>query len=177
MVLIFYRQALLSKKKGDIILTGYGRPKNIGDTDQLKHFGKGSIIHNVSMHPNLKPIFIKAAGASAILIKRKKSFCLLKLRSGEYRYVYAKNYATMGSIGNKLKHLKHYEKAGAKAYKRRPRNRPSARNPVDHPLGGRTRGGYPSVDQKGNLSINRPTRRKLCDLVMYTKKQMKFRRF
>lgn len=34
---------------------------------------------------------------------------------------------------------------------RRPRVRPSAMNPVDHPMGGRTRGGAQPTNRKGIL--------------------------
>jgi len=173
---LFFIPAASQVKKGDFLLTGFGNPKNIGDIDKLRHHVNGSLISNITLRPNHNPIFIRSAGTSGVLIRRKNYYSLVKLRSGEYRYIFSVNYATLGSLGNKDNYLQHYKNAGSSLYNRRPRNRPSARNPVDHPLGGRTRGGYPSVDIKGKLSINRPTG-KANPFVIYTKRQMKFRRF
>lgn len=174
---LFYMPSIDKLKSSTVLYVGFKNPKNIGDIDQIRYHNTGSILHNLSLHPGLTPTFIRAAGTSSILIKRRKEYSLMKLRSGEYRYLLSKNYATLGVLANKDHYLKHAKNAGAVQHKRRPRNRPSARNPVDHPLGGRTKGGYPAVDAKGHLSINRPTRSRKNRWVVYTKRQMKFRRF
>ena len=48
-------------------------------------------------------------------------------------------------------------------------------NPVDHPMGGRTRGGCFPKNKKGVVTLNRPTVRKHAFGILYTKRQLKLK--
>jgi large subunit ribosomal protein L2 len=69
-------------------------------------------------------------------------------------------YATLGSVSNKNHSLCVLGKAGKKRYSsKRPIVRGVAMNPVDHPHGGRTNGGRPSVTPWGKLTKGVPTKK------------------
>ena len=71
----------------------------------------------------------------------------MRLPSGETRRVLATCKATIGIVSNSDHNLEIMGKAGRNRWKgRRPRTRPVAMNPVDHPMGGgegRASGGHP----------------------------------
>lgn len=46
-------------------------------------------------------------------------------------------------------------------------------NPVDHPMGGRTRGGCFPKNKKGIITLNRSTVKKQKINILYTKRQLK----
>jgi len=48
-------------------------------------------------------------------------------------------------------------------------------NPVDHPMGGRTKGGTQPVTKKGVLNFNRSTKKRYLPGILYTKRQLKFK--
>lgn len=70
--------------------------------------------------------------------------------------------ATVGTVGNGEHMLQKSGKAGRTRWQgRRPRTRPVAMNPVDHPMGGgegRASGGHPR-SRKGLLAKGKKTRR------------------
>jgi len=132
--------------------------KNIGSSHYLNNLPLGSIIHNIELIPGQGGQIIRSAGSHAQLLKKGK-YVTLKLKSGEYRLI---PYICMASLGKVSYHdyfLKDYGKAGTiRRLGRRPRNRPSVRNPVDHPMGGRTKGGHPCSYYK--LMAKTPTAKK-----------------
>jgi large subunit ribosomal protein L2 len=70
--------------------------------------------------------------------------------STEMRLVHARCYATIGVVGNEEHELVSWGKAGKTRWKgRRPKVRGEVMNPVDHPHGGRTRGGRNVVSPWG----------------------------
>lgn len=72
--------------------------------------------------------------------------------------------------------MRKYRKAGFRRHLGfRPRTRPSSMNPVDHPMGGRTRGGCFPKNKKGVITLNRPTVRKHAFGILYTKRQLKLK--
>jgi len=81
---------------------------------------------------------------------------VIKLKSGSHRLVPKRSMAAIGCVSNHKHFLRNYRKAGLKRLLgRRPRVRPSSMNPVDHPMGGRTRGGTPKIRSKtGKLSLH-----------------------
>ena len=67
--------------------------------------------------------------------------------SGETRMILSTCIATIGTVSNSDHQIERLGKAGRKRWLgRRPRTRPVAMNPVDHPMGGgegRASGGHP----------------------------------
>jgi len=84
----------------------------------------------------------------------------------------------LGTVGGEDHFLKHHLKAGVvRRLGKRPRTRPSAMNPVDHPMGGRTKGGCQPTNAKGMIMTHRSTKHFRHPTILYTKREMKFKRF
>lgn len=99
----------------------------------------GSIIHNIGLHPGGKGQLMRAAGTFARLLakhpERKKA--VIKLSSGEHRYVHIDCHATIGTVSNRENQAISWGKAGRSRHRgRRPMVRGVAMNAHDHPHGG-----------------------------------------
>jgi len=163
---------------GDLVRNNTLNPKNYGDSSALRNHNLGSIIHNITSHPKGKGKATRAAGSSTILIRKDHGHCLVKLKSGELRYFISSAIATVGSVGNENHFLRHLGKAGVVRHLgKRPRTRPASMNPVDHPMGGRTRGGAQPMNPKGIITTNRSTKGYYHPAIFLTKRQLKFKTF
>lgn len=122
----------------------------LGYRMQLKNLPTGSLINNVGNFSGNKVSYIKAAGTVGQIIQVSSDICKVKLPSGKLIEVPASRYATLGSVSNEKNNLVCKGKAGRnRNLGRRPIVRGIAMNPVDHPHGGRTNGGRPSVTPWG----------------------------
>ncbi|OHE71104.1 MAG: 50S ribosomal protein L2 [Verrucomicrobia bacterium GWC2_42_7] len=121
-------------------------------------------IHAVEMTLGKGAQIARGAGVGAMLMAVEGNQALVKMPSGEIRYVHARCRATIGVIGNPDHQNQSLGKAGRNRWLgRRPRVRGVAMNPVDHPMGGgrgRTAGGGHPVSPWGQLSKGYPTRTK-----------------
>ena len=73
------------------------------------------------------------------------------MASTETRMIHGNCLATVGTVGNAEHELMSHGKAGKSRWLgKRPKVRGEVMNPVDHPHGGRTRGGRNVVDPWGN---------------------------
>ena len=119
-------------------------------------------VFNVEIFPRTGGRLIRSAGTSAILLSKDKfpNRAVLRLKTGELRLVHINSIAVLGAASNTSHHTKHFKNAGMVRHLGiRPRVRASAMNPVDHPMGGRTKGGCPAVSSKGQLSVGPSTRK------------------
>src|SRR5919107_626957 len=92
----------------------------------------------------------RSAGMSAQVVAKEGEYVTLRMPSTEMRLVHGRCLATIGVIGNEEHELVSWGKAGKARWKgRRPRVRGEVMNPVDHPHGGRTRGGRNVVSPWG----------------------------
>lgn len=134
----------------------------IGNTLPLKHIPLGTLIYNIEIKPMQGGKIARAAGTYAQLMKEnEKGYVLIRLKSGEYRLVLANCFATIGRVSNIEHQNIVYGKAGVSRWLGiRPTVRGEAMNPVDHPHGGRTRGGRPPVTPWGKITKDKPTRNK-----------------
>jgi large subunit ribosomal protein L2 len=132
---------------GQTILTGSNIAPDLGNTLPLKEIPLGSTIHNIELQPGKGGKLVRSAGTFAQLLNRDGKYAIVKLASGETRMILATCMATIGSVSNPDHILERKGKAGANRWiGRRPRTRPVAMNPVDHPMGGgegRASGGHP----------------------------------
>lgn len=89
----------------------------------------------------------RAAGTSIQIVGKDDDYVLLKMPSGELRKIHGNCYATIGRVSNIDWNNVSLGKAGRNRWRgRRPHTRGIAKNPVDHPMGGRTPGGkHPST--------------------------------
>ena len=117
----------------------------------------GTIIHNIEMVPGNGGQLSKAAGNNSLLLKKTKNTALIKLKSGAHRIINPNCIATTGIVSNHNHFLKKLTKAGhSRLLGYRPHVRACSKNPVDHPLGGRTRGGIHPQNKNG-LKVGTPT--------------------
>lgn len=132
---------------GSVLLSGDKAAPEVGNTLKLSNIPLGSIIHNVEIHPGKGAQLARSAGAYAQLAARDGKYATLKMPSGETRLILTTCLATIGAVSNSDHANEVLGKAGRKRWLgRRPRTRPVAMNPVDHPMGGgegRSSGGHP----------------------------------
>lgn len=125
-------------KIGDTILSAdEGIDVKVGYSMKLKGIPVGTIIHNIELHPGAGGQLVRSAGAGAQLMGREGKYSIIKMPSGEMRYILEECRATIGSVGNEEYMNISLGKAGrARHMGIRPQTRGSAMNPIDHPHGG-----------------------------------------
>ena len=132
---------------GQTIVSGRGAAPEIGNCLYLSEVPLGTPVHNVEMAPGAGGVLVRSAGTSATMMGREDRYAVLRMPSGEVRRILSTCKVTIGIVGNSDHSLEIMGKAGRNRWKgRRPRTRPVAMNPVDHPMGGgegRASGGHP----------------------------------
>ena len=109
----------------------------VGNAMPLKSIPVGTIVHNIELKPGKGGQIARSAGGYAQLMGREDKYAILRLPSGEMRYVLETCMATVGSVGNEQYSNISIGKAGRNRYRGiRPQTRGSAMNPIDHPHGG-----------------------------------------
>lgn len=122
----------------------------LGFRTMIKNIPTGSIIHNLTINNSLKSQYIRSAGTFGQIVQCGLKKAKIKLPSKAIIEVSVDNYATIGVISNTQSNLTTIGKAGInRRLGIRPTVRGIAMNPVDHPHGGRTNGGMPSVSPWG----------------------------
>jgi large subunit ribosomal protein L2 len=127
---------------GDMVVSGKKVDVKPGNAMPLGAMPIGTIVHNVEMKIGKGGQLARAAGAYAQLVGRDGGFAIMRLNSGETRLVRAECMATVGAVSNPDHMNQVIGKAGRSRWMGlRPTVRSIAMNPVDHPNGGRTKGG------------------------------------
>ena len=130
----------------------------LGYRTKLQNIPTGSIISNISKNITTPIKYIRSAGTFGQLIQKNLVSCFIKLPSGKVMEFSINACATLGVISNPQHNLITIGKAGKKRLMGcRPTVRGIAMNPVDHPHGGRTNGGRPSVTPWGIPTKGQPT--------------------
>lgn len=147
----FYDTSLLNEYPGS--LTEYNsksKELKLGYRTQLKNIPTGSFVCLIN-NPNSKSSeFIKSAGSTGQIINKTLKNSTIKLPSGKTKLFKNNSIASIGSISNNQHKLQVLGTAGKNRHLgKRPSVRGIAMNPVDHPHGGRTNGGKPSVTPWG----------------------------
>lgn len=132
---------------GQNIVSGDKVAPEIGNAMPLASIPLGTIISCIELRPGQGASLARSAGSFAQLMARDGKFATVKLPSGETRLILLTCMATIGAVSNSDHQLIVSGKAGRTRWLgRRPRTRPVAMNPVDHPMGGgegRASGGHP----------------------------------
>ena len=132
---------------GQKISSGEKSSPEVGNALFLSNIPLGTIISCIELNPGAGAVLSRSAGAFAQLMARDGNLATIKLPSGETRTVPTSCMATIGVVSNSDHQLLVSGKAGRSRWiGRRPRTRPVAMNPVDHPMGGgegRASGGHP----------------------------------
>ena len=124
-------------KVGAIVESGEAVDIKVGNAMMLKNIPVGTVIHNIEMRPGKGAELARSAGASAQILGREDKYVLVRLQSGETRYILGTCMATVGAVGNEDFELVNIGKAGRSRHMGiRPTNRGSVMNPNDHPHGG-----------------------------------------
>ncbi|MBU5678125.1 50S ribosomal protein L2 [Alkaliphilus sp. MSJ-5] len=124
-------------KVGDMLESGSNADIKIGNALPLQNMPVGTIIHNIEMKPGKGGQLVRSAGNSAQLMAKEGKHALVRLPSGEVRYLPVNCKATVGQVGNQEHENITIGKAGRKRNMGiRPTVRGSAMNPNDHPHGG-----------------------------------------
>jgi large subunit ribosomal protein L2 len=127
---------------GDQVIAGEKVDVKPGNAMPLASMPIGTIVHNVEMKPGRGGQIARSAGAFVQLVGRDSGWAVLKLNSGETRRVSAECMASIGAVSNPDHTNEVTSKAGRTRWKgTRPTVRSIAMNPIDHPNGGRTKGG------------------------------------
>ena len=160
-----YILAPVGLEVGTTVLSGPTADIKPGNAMALKDMPVGTVIHNIELKPGKGAQLVRSAGVSAQLMAKEGKKALLRLPSGEMRFVSIDCKATIGQVGN----IEHGNvvigKAGRKRHMGiRPTVRGSVINPCDHPHGGgegRTTIGRPSpVTPWGKPALGYKTRKK-----------------
>ncbi len=122
---------------GDTVRAGADADIKPGNALPLMNIPVGTFIHNIELYPGKGAQLVRSAGNMAQLMGRENEKVLVRLPSGEMRYVPANCMATIGQVGNIDHENVHLGKAGRKRHMGvRPTVRGSVMNPNDHPHGG-----------------------------------------
>ena len=134
-------------KVGQTVLSGESATPEIGNAMPVNNIPLGTIISCIELNPGKGASISRSAGSFAQLMAKEGRYVTIILPSGETRMILNSCYATIGAVSNSDNQLISSGKAGRKRWLgRRPRTRPVAMNPVDHPMGGgegKASGGHP----------------------------------
>lgn len=147
------------------------------NTSYVMNFPIGTFIHNIESVPNSGAVYARSAGTYAQIIeKRKDSYVLIRMPSKETRLVHGYCMCSVGIVSNILFRNRRLYKAGQNINLGvRPKVRGVAKNPVDHPHGGRARAGTkrPPCNFKGLQCKGFKTVRKVNKFIVSKKNNKK----
>ncbi|MEJ7647185.1 MAG: 50S ribosomal protein L2 [Chryseolinea sp.] len=158
------------------VIAGADVAPEVGNALPLSRIPLGTIVHNVEMKPGKGGAIARSAGCFVQLLARENGLATLKMPSGEMRNVMEICMATVGATSNADHMNESVGKAGRSRWRGvRPRTRPVAMNPVDHPMGGgegRASGGHPR-SRNGLYSKGKKTRhpKKYSDRLIIAKRK------
>lgn len=164
---------------GAIINAGPEAEPKLGNALPLRFIPVGAVVHSVELSPGRGAQIARSAGTSVQVQGKEGAYVILRLPSGESRRIHSECYATMGTVGNAEHKNIVLGKAGRSRWLgRKPHQRGSAMNPVDHPHGGgegRTGAGRVPVTPWGQPTKGLKTRkrRKNSDRFIITRRKGK----
>jgi large subunit ribosomal protein L2 len=126
-------------KAGDVVMSSTTESLKVvpGNCMPVGLMPPGIEVHNVELFAGKGAQMVRSAGTSARVAGRDGEKVIIKLSSGELKFVSADCLATVGIVSNADNKNVKLGKAGRTRWMgRRPVVRGVAMNPVDHPLGG-----------------------------------------
>lgn len=147
---------------GDKVIAAKKTDVKPGNAMEIGQAPVGTIVHNVEMKPGKGGQIARSAGTYVQVVGRDRGMVIVRLNSGEQRYVRGECMCTIGAVSNPDNGNTNLAKAGRNRWKGiRPLTRGVAKNPVDHPHGGgegRTSGGRHPVTPWGKPTKGARTR-------------------
>lgn len=156
-------------KVGDVVVSTNEKVESfsIGQSLPLKNIAPATFIHAIEMAAGHGAQIARSAGIYAQVLGFEGDKAIIKMPSGEQRYISAECRATIGIVSNLDHHNQELGKAGRNRWLgKRPRVRGMVMNPVDHPNGGgqgKSKGGGGRQHPRspwGQLAKGFPTRAK-----------------
>lgn len=145
---------------GDTVMSGPQAEISVGNALPLKNIPVGTVVHNVELKIGKGGQMARSAGSSIQIAGKEGAYIQLRMPSGELRMVHEGCMATIGAVSNPDHMNTQIGKAGRTRWMGiRPTVRGEVMNPVDHPLGGRTRGNRHPVSPWGKCAKGGKTRK------------------
>ncbi|MGH6769708.1 MAG: 50S ribosomal protein L2 [Xanthobacteraceae bacterium] len=146
--------------QGDTVVAGEHVDVKPGNAMPLGNIPIGTIVHNIELKVGKGGQIARSAGTYAQIVGRDGSYVILRLNSTEQRLVNGRCMATIGAVSNPDHMNTVIGKAGRQRWLgRMPHNRGITMNPVDHPHGGRTKGGKQWTSPWGSPPKGKKTRK------------------
>src|ERR1700756_5779701 len=144
--------------QGDTVVSSEHADVKPGNAMPVGNVPIGTIVHNVEIKIGKGGQIARSAGSYAQIVGRDGQYVILRLNSGEQRMVHGRCMATIGAVSNPDNMNVSIGKAGRTRWMGwRGHVRGEAMNPVDHPLGGRPRGGAPPGSPWGQPTQGKKT--------------------
>ncbi len=140
--------------QGDTVVSGEHVDVKPGNAMPVGSIPIGTIVHNVEIKIGKGGQIARSAGTYAQIVGRDGEYVILRLNSSEQRLVHGRCMATIGAVSNPDNMNISIGWMGWRGHVCG-----EAMNPVDHPLGGRTRGGRHPVTPWGVNTKGKKTRR------------------
>ncbi len=122
---------------GDKVVSSATADIKPGNCLPVANIPVGTMIHNIELYPGKGAQLVRSAGVAAQLMAKENGKAMVRLPSGELRYVRLECKATIGEVGNSDHSNVQLGKAGRTRHMGiRPTVRGSVMNPCDHPHGG-----------------------------------------
>lgn len=160
-----YIIAPLGLNVGDVLESGEKADIKVGNSLPLSAIPVGTVIHNIELHPGNGAVIARSAGNAAQLMAKEGKYAIVRMPSGEMRYILINCRASIGQVGNIDHEIIRVGKAGKTRHMGvRPSVRGVVMNPCDHPHGGgegKSPVGMPSpVTPWGKPTLGYKTRKK-----------------
>lgn len=147
---------------GDVLTWGSGASILNGNRLPISSIPSNTWIHSVETKPMAGAVISRSAGTRCKLLRSSGSggeSALVSLPSGRKMELSPNCFATVGAVSNPKHNQIILRKAGVSRWLgQRPFSRGIAKNPVDHPHGGRTNGGCHPKTPWGKLTRGVKTR-------------------
>ncbi len=122
---------------GDVVYSGEDVDIKVGNCLPLRSIPVGTTVHNIELYAGRGGQIARSAGISAQLMAKEAKGAIVRMPSGEMRYIPLNCRATIGMVGNVDSEIVSLGKAGRKRHMGiRPTVRGVVMNPCDHPHGG-----------------------------------------
>ena len=145
---------------GDTVISSEKADIKPGNALPIGSIPVGTIVHNVELKIGKGGQLARSAGTYVQIVGRDQDYVILRLSTSEQRLVHGRCMATVGAVSNPDNMNTTIGKAGRQRWKgRMPHNRGITMNPVDHPHGGRTKGGGHWVTPWGFPTKGKKTRK------------------
>lgn len=148
--------------EGQVVFCSNPKSLNFGSAMLLLYAPVGAFVYNIEWRPGMGSSFLRAAGAVGKVIQKVDTRVIIQKRDGKRFYLSLFCKCCIGICSNIFVAVLRFKNAGQlRRLGVRPVVRGVARNPVDHPNGGRTPGGKIFKSVWGFLQKGMPTSSKI----------------